>query len=109
MELINFLIENKLEIIAVFVGTTGLSVGGVLLALWKIAAKHLLKITDKIVRATWPFTKKWLMKDGEDVINTICAIFDQVNKTTDELVMKEANSRKFGGDTGKVFNEAMPK
>jgi hypothetical protein len=93
MELINFLIENKLEIVAVFVGTTWLSVGGVLLALWKIATKHLLKLTDKIVRATWPLTKKWLMKDGEDVINTVCAIFDQVNKTTDELIAREKESK----------------
>jgi len=89
MELINFIIENKGEIIAILVGTTGLSVGGVLLGLWKIATKHLLKMTDKIVRATWPFTKKWLMKDGEDVINTVCAIFEQVNKTTDDLIAKE--------------------
>jgi len=93
MELINFLIENKLEIVAVFVGTTWLSVGGVLLALWKIATKHLLKLTDKIVRATWPLTKKWLMKDGEDVINTVCAIFYQVNKTTDELIAREKESK----------------
>jgi hypothetical protein len=93
MELINFLIENKLEIVAVFVGTTWLSVGGVLLALWKIATKHLLKLTDKIVRATWPLTKKWLMKDGEDVINTVCAIFDQVNKTTDDLIAREKESK----------------
>jgi hypothetical protein len=81
------------EIVAVVVGFSGLSVSGILLVLWKIATKHLLKLTDKIARATWPFTKKWLMKDGEDVINTVCAIFDQVNKTTDDLIAKEKESK----------------
>jgi hypothetical protein len=40
------------------------------------------------------FTKKWLMKDGEDVINTVCAIFDQVNKTTDVLIAQEKEAKK---------------
>jgi hypothetical protein len=94
MDLINFIIENKAEVIAVFVGTTGLSVSGILLVLWKIATKHLLKLTDSIIRTTWMFTKKWLMKDGEDVINTVCAIFDQVNKTTDVLIAQEKEAKK---------------